>query len=166
MQPTTNFLQYKKKKKKKKTYYSFPHYKSNKIKIKIPTSHHDVHRIPRHIRIQIKVYNQWYFIHDTLPFYKFSPSIYNIINISTFTVSILSNEEDAPFFSFLLALAASSEKINIDFVCEIMNFGSLNLIILNKKSKNITKYHNIFTISSFLKSEYIYIYIYFFFFFI
>ena len=88
-------------KKKKKTYYSFPHYKSNKIKIKIPTSHHDVHRIPRHIRIQIKVYNQWYFIHDTLPFYKFSPSIYNIINISTFTVSILSNEEDAPFFSFL-----------------------------------------------------------------
>ena len=48
---------------------------------------------------------------------------------------------------------SSSEKINIDFVCEIMNFGSPNLIILEKKSKNTTKYHNIFTISSFLGSE-------------
>ena len=34
-------------------------------------------------------------------------------------------------------------------VCEIVNFGSPNLIILKKKSKNITKYHNIFTIPSF-----------------
>ena len=49
--------------------------------------------------------------------------------------------------------ASSSEKINIDFVCEIVNFGSLNLIILKKKSKNTIKYHNIFTISSFLGSE-------------
>ena len=54
---------------------------------------------------------------------------------------------------------SSSEKINIDFVCKIVNFGSLNFIILKKKSKNTTKYHNIFTISSFLGSEYIYIYI-------
>ena len=53
--------------------------------------------------------------------------------------------------------AYSSEKININFVCEIMNFGSPNLIILKKKrSKNTTKYHNIITISSFLGSEYIY----------
>ena len=50
--------------------------------------------------------------------------------------------------------ASSGEKINIDFVCEIMNFGSPNLIILKKKkSKNTTKYHNIFTISSFLGFE-------------
>ena len=47
----------------------------------------------------------------------------------------------------------SSEKININFVSEIVNFGSPNLIILKKKFKNITKYHNIFTISSFLGSE-------------
>ena len=45
---------------------------------------------------------------------------------------------------------SNSEKININFVCEIVNFGSLNLIILKKKSKNTKKYHNIFTISSFL----------------
>ena len=44
--------------------------------------------------------------------------------------------------------ASSGEKINIDFVCEIMNFGSPNLIILKKKSKNITKYHNIFTVGT------------------
>ena len=49
--------------------------------------------------------------------------------------------------------ASSSEKINIDFVCEIVNFGSPNLIILKKKSKNTTKYHNIFTISLFLGFE-------------
>ena len=50
--------------------------------------------------------------------------------------------------------ASSSEKINIDFVCEIVNFGSPNLIILKKrKSKSTTKYHNILTISSFLGSE-------------
>ena len=42
-------------------------------------------------------------------------------------------------FTSLLARAASStEKININFVCEIVNFGSLNLIILKKKSKNTT----------------------------
>ena len=49
--------------------------------------------------------------------------------------------------------APSCEKINIDFVCETVNFGSPNLIILKKKSKNTTKYHNIFTISSFLGSK-------------
>ena len=38
-------------------------------------------------------------------------------------------------------------------VYEIVNFGSPNLTILKKKSKNTTKYHNIFTISSFLGSE-------------
>ena len=48
--------------------------------------------------------------------------------------------------------ASDSEKINIDFVCEIVNFGTPNLIIL-KKNENTTKYHNIFTISSFLGSE-------------
>ena len=48
---------------------------------------------------------------------------------------------------------STSEKINIDFVGKIVNFGSLNLIILKKKSKNTTKYHNIFIISSFLGSE-------------
>ena len=58
----------------------------------------------------------------------------------------------------ILALAAyvrasSSEKINIDFVCEVVNFGSSNLIILKRKFKNTIKYHNIFTISSFLESE-------------
>ena len=60
-------------------------------------------------------------------------------------------------YIYRLALAAraasSSKKINIDFVCEIVNFGSPNLIILKNKSKNTTKYHNIFTISSFLGSE-------------
>ena len=50
----------------------------------------------------------------------------------------------------------SSEKINIDFVCEIVNFDLSNLIILKKKSKNTIKYHNIFTISLFLGSKYIY----------
>ena len=49
--------------------------------------------------------------------------------------------------------APSSEKINIDFVCETVNFCSPNLILLKKKSKNTTKYHNIFTISSFLGSK-------------
>ena len=53
----------------------------------------------------------------------------------------------------------SSEKINVNFVCEIVKFGSPNLTILKKKFKNTTKYHNIFTISSFLGSEYIYFYI-------
>ena len=53
----------------------------------------------------------------------------------------------------LARVVPSSEKINIDFVCETMNFGSPNLTILKKKSKNTTKYHNIFTISSFLGSE-------------
>ena len=54
---------------------------------------------------------------------------------------------------FATRAAPNSEKINIDFVCETVNFGSLNLTILKKKSKNTTKYHNIFTISSFLESE-------------
>ena len=44
--------------------------------------------------------------------------------------------------------ASSSEKINIDFVCEIVNFGSPNLIILKKKVKEYNKisqyFHNIF----------------------
>ena len=35
--------------------------------------------------------------------------------------------------------ASNSEKINIDFVCKIVNFGSPNLIILKKKFKNTTK---------------------------
>ena len=39
---------------------------------------------------------------------------------------------------------SSIEKINIDFEYEIVNFGSPNLIILKKKSKNTIKYHNIF----------------------
>ena len=47
----------------------------------------------------------------------------------------------------------NSEKINIDFVYEIVNFSSPNLVILKKKSKNTTKYHNIFIISSFSGSE-------------
>ena len=38
-------------------------------------------------------------------------------------------------------------------VCETMIFGSPNLTILKKKSKNTTKYHNIFTIPSFLGSK-------------
>ena len=41
-------------------------------------------------------------------------------------------------------------------VCETVNFGSLNLIILKKKFKNTTKYYNIFTIPSFLGSKEIY----------
>ena len=45
----------------------------------------------------------------------------------------------------------SSEKINIDFVCETVNFYSLNLIILKKKS-GIRIQQNI-TISSFLGFE-------------
>ena len=44
-------------------------------------------------------------------------------------------------------------------MCETMNFVSPNLTILKKKSKNTRKYHNIFTISSFLDPN-IYIYIY------
>ena len=58
----------------------------------------------------------------------------------------------------MAARASNNEKISIDFMYEIMNFNSPNLIILKKKSKNTTKYHNIFTISSFLGSEYIYIF--------
>ena len=54
---------------------------------------------------------------------------------------------------------SGSEKINIDFVCKIVNFGLLNFIILKKKSKNTTKYYNIFTISSFLGSEYFFFYL-------
>ena len=38
-------------------------------------------------------------------------------------------------------------------VCETMIFGSPNFTILKNKSKNTTKYHNIFTIASFLGSE-------------
>ena len=38
-------------------------------------------------------------------------------------------------------------------VYETVNFGSTNLTILKKKSKNTTKYYNIFTISSFLGFE-------------
>ena len=49
----------------------------------------------------------------------------------------------------MAARASNNEKISIDFMYEIMNFNSPNLIILKKKSKNTTKYHNIFTISSF-----------------
>ena len=41
-------------------------------------------------------------------------------------------------------------------VCETINFGSPNFTILKKKSKSITKYHNIFTIPSFLGSEQIF----------
>ena len=37
--------------------------------------------------------------------------------------------------------------------CETVNFGSPNLTILKKKSKNTTKYYNIFTIPSFLRSK-------------
>ena len=55
-------------------------------------------------------------------------------------------------------VASNNEKINIDFVCEIVNFDLPNLIILKKKYKNTTKYHNIFTISSFLGSENIFFY--------
>ena len=36
-------------------------------------------------------------------------------------------------------------------MCKIVNFGSSNLIILKNKFKNTIKYHNIFTISSFLR---------------
>ena len=43
------------------------------------------------------------------------------------------------FTSLPARAASSSEKINIDFVCEIVNFGSLNLIILKKKSNNTKK---------------------------
>ena len=38
-------------------------------------------------------------------------------------------------------------------VYETVNFGSPNLTILKKKSKNTTKYYNIFTIPSFLGYE-------------
>ena len=38
-------------------------------------------------------------------------------------------------------------------VFETVNFGSPNLTILKKKSKNTTKYYNIFTIPLFLGSE-------------
>ena len=44
-------------------------------------------------------------------------------------------------------------------VCEIVIFGSPNLTILKKKSKNTTKYHNIFTIHSFLGFELIFFYL-------
>ena len=44
-------------------------------------------------------------------------------------------------------------------MCETGHFGSSNLTILKKKSKNTRKYHNIFTISSFLDPN-IYIYIF------
>ena len=38
-------------------------------------------------------------------------------------------------------------------VCEIVNFGSPNLTILKKKSKNTIKYYNVLTIPSFLGFE-------------
>ena len=43
-------------------------------------------------------------------------------------------------------------------VCETVIFGSPNLTILKKKFKNTTKYHNIFTIPSFLGFEYTFFY--------
>ena len=43
-------------------------------------------------------------------------------------------------------------------MCETMNFGSSNLTILKKKSKNTTKYYKIFTIPSFFGSEEIFFY--------
>ena len=43
-------------------------------------------------------------------------------------------------------------------VHETMNFGSLNLTKLKKKSKNTTKYHNIFTIPLFLGSDMLFYY--------
>ena len=65
-----------------------------------------------------------------------------------------------PHICVILVLAArvkqvlpNNEKININFVCEIVNFDSSNLIILKKKFKNTIKYHNIFIISSILRSE-------------
>ena len=45
------------------------------------------------------------------------------------------------------------KKQHKKIVCETVNFGSPNLTILKQKSKNITKYHNIFTIPSFLGFE-------------
>ena len=56
------------------------------------------------------------------------------------------------------ARAAPVVRKLIYIVCETVNFGSPNLTILKKKFKNTTKFHNIFTISSFLGSEYIYFY--------
>ena len=44
-------------------------------------------------------------------------------------------------------------------VCETVNFGSPNLTILKKKSKNTIKYHSIFTIPSFLGFELIFYFI-------
>ena len=44
-------------------------------------------------------------------------------------------------------------------VCETVNFGLPNLTILKKKSKNTTKYYNIFTIPSFLGFELIYFFL-------
>ena len=78
-----------------------------------------------------------------------------VVNEKTCIQRIITNLWPLTFI-YTLALAAhasSSEKINIDFAYEILNFGSSNLIILKKKSKNTIKHHNIFTISLFLGSE-------------
>ena len=81
-------------------------------------------------------------------------------------------EPNAIFLQFFLICAFSAPKsankrtltsISCAFKTRsrhVLNFGSLNMIILKKKSKNTTKYHIIFTISSFLRSEWIFILFY------
>ena len=75
------------------------------------------------------------------------------VSINSLFLAHKSLENYVNTYRIILLLAARSEKVNIDFVCETVNFGSLNLTILKKKSKNTTKYHNIFTISLFLGSK-------------
>ena len=60
--------------------------------------------------------------------------------------------------NYALKKKKKTKRQHKKIVCETVIFGSPNLTILKKKSKNTKKYHNIFTISSFLGSKYIYFY--------
>ena len=53
----------------------------------------------------------------------------------------------------LCILKKQTKRQHKKIMCETVNFGSPNLTILKKMSKNTTKYHNMFTIPSFLGSE-------------
>ena len=78
------------------------------------------------------------------------------IGVESYASTIKNNPNYIYIYIYIytsVGVQPNSEKINIDFGYEIVNFSSPNLVILKKKSKNTTKYHNIFIISSFSGSE-------------
>ena len=87
------------------------------------------------------------------------------IIILFFTSIVFSQQIFSEKLLLVLKLCIKKKKTNKQtkrqhkkIVCETMIFGSPNFTILKKKSKNTTKYHNIFTIPSFLGFEQIFFY--------